>query len=91
MGQHWMFLTFCGFLLVAVTGFCVFWTYGRIVLLGGQYRYRYTKVPSVISPSSLLLSPLRYACLIMPTLLRRVSFKGHQATDISGELGRYDA
>ena len=49
MGQHWMFLTFCGFLLAAVAGCCLFWTYGRIMFLGSQYRYRYTKVPPITS------------------------------------------
>ncbi|KAE8361458.1 MIPC synthase subunit [Aspergillus caelatus] len=49
MGQHWMFVTLCGFLLAAVGGFCLFWVYGRILLLGAPYRYHYAKVPSVIS------------------------------------------
>ncbi|KAJ5147802.1 hypothetical protein N7526_001154 [Penicillium atrosanguineum] len=94
MGQHWMLLTFCGFLLAAVVGFCLFWTYGRIVLLGAQYRYRYTKVPSIISPSRLSSSPSRRARRMMPTLLRRVSFKEDEecggATETSYELGRRD-
>jgi mannosyltransferase OCH1-like enzyme len=94
MGQHWMFLTFCGFLLAAVVGFCLFWTYGRIMLLGAQYRYRYTKVPSIISPSRLSSSPTRRARRMMPTLLRRVSFKEDEecggATETSYELGRRD-
>lgn len=51
MGQHWMFLTVCGFLLAAVVGFCIFWIYSRIVRLGFQYRYRYIEDPSVFSPS----------------------------------------
>lgn len=94
MGQHWMFLTFCGFLLAAVVGFCLFWSYGRIVLLGAQYRYRYTKVPSIISPSRLSSSPTRRARRMMPTLLRRVSFKEDEesggVTETSYELGRRD-
>lgn len=85
-----MFLTFCGFLLAAVVGFCLFWTYGRIVLLGAQYRYLYTKVPSIISPSRLSSSPSRRARIMMPMLLRRVSFKGDEATETSYELGRCD-
>jgi hypothetical protein len=51
MGQHWIFLTFCGFLLAAVAGVCLFRAYGRIMLLGAQYRYRYTTVPLIIDPS----------------------------------------
>ncbi|KAJ5137215.1 hypothetical protein N7476_004595 [Penicillium atrosanguineum] len=88
MGQHWIFLTFCGFLLAAVFGFCLFWTYGRIVLLGAQYRYRYTEVPSIISAPRLSSSPSRHARRLMPTLLRRISFQGDEATDTSCELGR---
>jgi len=92
MGQHWIFLTFCGFLLAAVVGFCLFWTYGRIVLLGAQYRYRYSKVPSIVSPSRSSSSPTRRARGMMPTLLRRVSFKEDEEsggfTETSYELNR---
>ncbi|KAB8272817.1 hypothetical protein BDV30DRAFT_239129 [Aspergillus minisclerotigenes] len=58
MGQHWMFLTFCGFLLAAIGGFCLFWAYGRIMLLGAQCRYRYSTVPSIICPSPFALEEL---------------------------------
>lgn len=96
MGQHWMFLTFLGFLTAAVVGFCLFWTYGRVVLLGSKYRYRYTKVPSIISPSRLSSSsPSRRARRLMPTFIRRVSFKEDEearggSTETSYELGRRD-
>ncbi|KAJ5376367.1 hypothetical protein N7509_013253 [Penicillium cosmopolitanum] len=96
MGQHWMFLTFLGFLIAAVVGFCLFWTYGRVMLLGSKYRYRYTKVPSIISPSRLSSSsPSRRARRLMPTFIRRVSFKEDEesrsgSTETSYELGRRD-
>ncbi|KAJ5109805.1 Mannosyl phosphorylinositol ceramide synthase SUR1 [Penicillium argentinense] len=94
MGQHWMFLTFLGFLLAAVVGFCLFWTYGRVMLLGAKYRYRYTKVPTIITPSRLSSSPTRRARRLMPTFIRRVSFKEDEetggATETSYELGRRD-
>ncbi|KAL4786496.1 nucleotide-diphospho-sugar transferase [Aspergillus varians] len=90
MGQHWTLLTLCGFLLAAAVGVCLFWAYGRIVLLGAQYRYRYTKVPSASSPSRVSSSPSRRARRMMPNLLRMVSFQGDQATDISCELGPRD-
>lgn len=94
MGQHWVFLTFLGFVLAGIVGFCLWWTYGRIVLLGAQYRYRYTKVPSIISPSRLSSSPNRRSRRMMPTLLRRVSFKEDEEargpTETSYELSRRD-
>lgn len=92
MGQHWVFLTFLGFVLAGIVGFCLWWTYGRIMLLGGQYRY--TKLPSIISPSRLSPSPNRRSRRVMPTLLRRVSFKEDEEacgpTETSYELGRRD-
>lgn len=94
MGQHWMLLTFLGFILAGIVGFCLWWTYGRIVLLGAQYRYRYSKVPTIISPSRLSSSPNRRSRGMMPTLLRRVSFKEDEEaggpTETSYELGRRD-
>lgn len=94
MGQHWIFLTFLGFFIASIVGFCLWWTYGRIVLLGAQYRYRYTKVPTIISPSRLSSSPNRRARRMMPPLLRRVSFKEDEeaggAIETSYELSRRD-
>lgn len=71
MGQHWMFLTVCGFAIAAVVGFSVWWIYGRLMLYSAKYRHGYSRVPT-ISPAG--LSPSR-ARLAVPTLLRRVSFK----------------
>lgn len=92
MGQHWVLLTFLGFVLAGIVGFCLWWTYGRIMLLGAQYRY--TKLPSIISPSRLSSSPNRRSRRMMPTLLRRVSFKEDEEargpTETSYELGRRD-
>lgn len=89
MGQHWVFLTFLGFMLAGVLGICLWWSYGRIMLLGARFRYRYTKVPSRLSSS-----PSRRARGMMPTLLRRVSFKEDEEaggpTETSYELGRRD-
>lgn len=94
MGQHWLFLTVCGFLVAGVVGFCLWWTYGRVMLLGAKYRYRYSKVPSIISPSRLSMSPTRRSRLSVPTILRRVSFKEDEeaggVTETSYELGRRD-
>ena len=94
MGQHWIFLTLLGFLLAGTVGFCLWWTYGRVMLLGAQYRYRYTKVPTIITPSRLSSSPTRRARRMMPTLLRRVSFKEDEeagkVTETSYELDRRD-
>jgi hypothetical protein len=78
MGQHWMFLTLCGFILAGAVGFCLWWVYGRLMLLGSKYRYRYTKVPAFISVSG--LSPTRRPRRPTPTLLRRVSFKEDEET-----------
>lgn len=72
MGQHWMFLTVCGFALAAIVGFSGWWIYGRVMLMPGKYCHGYSRVPTV-SPAS--LSPTRRARLAVPTLLRRVSFK----------------
>lgn len=89
-----MFLTFLGFLLAGVVGSCLWWTYGRVALLGAKYRYRYSKVPTSISPSRLSSSPTRRARLMMPTILRRVSLKEDEeagaVTETSYELGRRD-
>lgn len=68
MGQHWFFLTVCGFALAATVGLGIWWVYGRVLLLSAQYRYRYTKLPSFMT------SPRRGRSRV-PTLLRRVSFK----------------
>lgn len=89
MGQHWVFLTVCGFFLAAVVGFALWWLYARIMLLGSKYRYRYSKIPSFVS-SSRLSSPTRMGRRMMPTLLRRVSFKEDEeaagVTETSYEL-----
>lgn len=91
MGQHWLFLTVCGFCIAGVVGFCLWWSYGRIMLLGAQYRYRYAKVSS---GSPRLNSPTRHSRLTIPTILRRVSFKEDEeqggVTETSYELGRRD-
>lgn len=78
MGQHWMFLTLCGFILAGAVGFCLWWIYGRLMLLGSKYRYRYTKVPGFISVSG--LSPTRRPRRPTPTLLHRVSIKEDEET-----------
>ncbi|PWY83012.1 MIPC synthase subunit [Aspergillus heteromorphus CBS 117.55] len=89
MGQHWLFLTVCGFLLAAVVGFSLWWLYARLVSLSSKYRYRYSKIPAFIS-SSRLSSPTRASRRMMPTLLRRVSFKEDEeaagVTETSYEL-----
>lgn len=74
MGQHWVFLTFCGFFLAGAVGFCLWWSYGRVMLLSSKYRYRYSKVPAFLNVPG-LSSPSRRSRRAMPTLLRRVSFK----------------
>lgn len=90
MGQHWLFITFCGFLLAVAVTFCLFWVYSRIMLLGAQYRYRYTKVPSFSSTFRLSSSPSRSAGRMIPTLLRSVSFEGNETSKTLYELGRHD-
>ncbi|KAI1829022.1 CAZyme family GT32 [Penicillium roqueforti] len=94
MGQHWVFFTVCGFLLAGVIGFCLWWSYGRVMFLGAKYHYCYSKVPSIISPSRLSVSPTRRSRLSVPTLLRHVSFKEDEeaggVTMTSYELGRRD-
>ncbi|KAJ9301365.1 CAZyme family GT32 [Paecilomyces variotii] len=67
MGGHWMLLTVLGFVLAGVVGFAVWWAYGRLLLLGSQYRYRYRKIPGAATVTR-STSPLR-----MPNFLRRVS------------------
>ncbi|KAL4751802.1 hypothetical protein BDW72DRAFT_212567 [Aspergillus terricola var. indicus] len=81
MGQHWVFLTFCGFLLAAVVGFCLLWTYARLTHAGAQYRYgyQYTTVPSItVCPSDFSSSPSRRARGLVPTLLWGVGDKGEE-------------
>ncbi|KAJ5902506.1 Mannosyl phosphorylinositol ceramide synthase SUR1 [Penicillium taxi] len=92
MGQHWLFLTVSGFLLAGVFGVCLWWTYGRVMLLGSKYRYRYSKVP--IITTTRVASPSRRSRGLMPTLLRRVSFKEDEEStgvvETSYELCRRD-
>lgn len=92
MGEHWVFLTICGFLLAGIVGFCLWWSYGRVMLLGAKYRYRYSKVSGI--PPRLSTSPTRRSRLSVPTLLRRVSFKEDEesggVTETSYELERRD-
>jgi hypothetical protein len=90
MGQHWMLLTVCGFVLAGAVGLCLWWAYGRLLLLGSRYRYRYTKVPNL--GLSRLASPTRRARGVMPILLRRVSFKDEEngTTETSYEYSRRD-
>lgn len=38
MGRHWMLLTACGFLVAGVLGLCMWWIYGRVLLLGERRR-----------------------------------------------------
>lgn len=38
MGRHWMLLTVCGFLVAGVVGLCMWWIYGRILLMGERRR-----------------------------------------------------
>ncbi|KAL1964192.1 hypothetical protein VTN77DRAFT_7150 [Rasamsonia byssochlamydoides] len=73
MGKHWLLLTFLGFILAGIVGFCLWWVYCRLLLLG-QHRYRYTRIP-LVSPSAFSPSGKRGALRIVPTLLRRISSK----------------
>ncbi|KAJ6113223.1 hypothetical protein N7523_006540 [Penicillium sp. IBT 18751x] len=94
MGQHWRFLTFCGFFLAALVSFSLFWTYGRIVLLGAQNRHRCTNLPSITTLFRLTSSPSQRARCLMPTLLRRASFEKDEEssgpTETSFKLVRRD-
>lgn len=87
MGQHWMFLTVCGFALAGALGYVIWWAYGRLTTWGTKYRYRYFKIPT-LSPR--LSSPTRRTRGVMPTLLRRVSLKEDEEavalTETSHEL-----
>jgi hypothetical protein len=76
MGQHWMLLTVAGFVLAGAAGLCLWWAYGRLLLLGAKYRYRYNKLPI---PGLRLPSPSRRSRGMMPILLRRVSFKDEES------------
>lgn len=40
MGRNWMFLTAAGFLTAGVVGMCLWWIYGRILLLGAHKKGR---------------------------------------------------
>ncbi|GAD96895.1 hypothetical protein PVAR5_5560 [Paecilomyces variotii No. 5] len=80
MGEHWMLLTFCGFLLAAAVGFGLYWVYGRIV------DHRYTVIPSVIRMDSFSSSPSRDARERM-SMLRTLGLKGDQDIEISLEHG----
>lgn len=93
MGQHWLFLTVCGFCIAGLVGFCLWWSYNRIMLLGAKYRYRYSKVPAIISPR-LSISSARRSRFTIPTILRRV-FKEDEGlggtTETSYEFGSCDS
>jgi hypothetical protein len=69
-----MFLTVLGFVLAGVVGFGLWWAYGRLLLLGSQYRYR--KVHN--GSSSRSSSPLR-----IPAFLRRGSYKKDEECGIT--------
>ncbi|GES62848.1 MIPC synthase subunit [Aspergillus terreus] len=88
MGQHWIFLTFLGFLLAGTVGYCLWCSYGRLMVWGSKYRYRYAKLPSFISMPR-LSSPSRGSRRAMPTLLRRVSFKDEEAGPIETSYELY--
>ncbi|KAJ5986050.1 hypothetical protein N7451_010415 [Penicillium sp. IBT 35674x] len=90
IGQHWMFITFCGFLFAVAVSFCLFWTYSRIMLLGTHYCYRYTKAPSIISPFRLSSSPSRRTGRMIPILLRSASSGADETSKSLYELGLYD-
>lgn len=85
MGQHWLFLTVCGFLLAGVVGYIVWWAYGRLAVLNSKYRFRYSKLPTSVPGFS-----ARRTRGMMPTLLRRVSLKEDEeagnVTETSYEL-----
>lgn len=69
-----MLLTVLGFILAGVVGICMWWVYGRILLLG-QYRYRYTRLSPLVSPSGFSPPSKRGALRIVPTFIRRISSK----------------
>lgn len=75
MGGHWMLLTTIGFLLAGVVGFCLWWAYGRLLLLGSSYRYRYSRLSNRSStPSTTSPAPSNRRSL-MPSFFRRTSLK----------------
>ncbi|KAL2828270.1 nucleotide-diphospho-sugar transferase [Aspergillus cavernicola] len=91
MGQHWMFLTVCGFAIAGAVGICLWWAYGRVLIFSSRYRYRYSKVPGLGLPR--LCSPSRRSRGMMPILLRQVSFKDDEEvgpTETSYEYSRRD-
>ncbi|KAK2764906.1 hypothetical protein FQN54_008603 [Arachnomyces sp. PD_36] len=77
MGGHWMLLTTIGFLVAGIVGFCLWWAYGRLLLLGSSYRYRYSRIPTRSSPPSTATSPApsQRRTLAMPSFFRRSSLK----------------
>ena len=91
MGEHWMFLTLCGFLLAGIVGITVWWTYGKLLILSAKY-YRpslslpNSTVPAVPTvptvPPPLLNSRARLA---VPRLFRQSSFKKDEETGIVTE------
>ncbi|KAJ5346841.1 uncharacterized protein N7506_000094 [Penicillium brevicompactum] len=91
MGQHWLFLAVCGFCIAGLVGFCLWWSYHRIMLLGAKYRYRYMKVPAIIGPR-LSTSPTRRSRFTVPAIIRRV-FKEDEGlggiTEASYEFSRW--
>lgn len=78
MGQHWFLLTVLGFVLAAAVGFGLWWVYMRLMMWSNNYRYRYSKIPTLVMPRE--DSPTRRSRGMMPTLLRRVSFKDDEET-----------
>lgn len=88
MGQHWFLLTVLGFVLAAAVGFGVWWVYMRLMMWSTKYQHRYSKIPTLVTPPG--VSPTRRPRGVMPTLLRRVSFKDDEeagkVTETSYEL-----
>ncbi|BDD61816.1 hypothetical protein MPDQ_006247 [Monascus purpureus] len=93
MGEHWLFLTVCGFILAGVAGVGIWWAYGKVLLLTSKYRYQYSVLPTTNSQAG--PSPNSRSRLTVPRLFRHASFKKDEEsgtiTETSYELfGRRD-
>lgn len=76
MGDHWIFLTGCGALLIGSVGLTGYWIYGKLVSLNSKYQdYEYCILPTTNQSIFIPPSPKQKTLLAVPALLRQASFK----------------
>lgn len=75
MGEHWMFLTVCGCLLIGTVGTAIWFIYGKLVAVTSKYRCRYAVLPTTNQLADTSPPPYSVSRLGVPRLFRNVSYK----------------